>query len=195
MVKKEDFGAKRFRGRKREKPEYEQKVVDIARVTRVVKGGKRFSFRTVIVIGNKKGKVGVGVAKGPDMKASTEKSFADAKKNLITINFKGHTIPYPVFQKIGSARVMLKPAVRGNGIVAGGAIRTVISLAGISDISGKMLGSKNRLNNARAAIEALKQFSVKKTREVVLEEERAEKAKAVEKKKEEKVKKAEEKKK
>ena len=133
---------------KKEKPEFDQKVIDIARVTRVVKGGKRFSFRTVVVIGNKKGKVGVGVSKGPDMKISTEKSYADAKKNLIELSFSGNTIPYEVYGKLGSAKILLKPARKGNGIVAGGAVRTVVSLAGISDISGKMLGSKNKLNNA-----------------------------------------------
>jgi len=156
--------------RSNEKKEFEQKVVDIARVTRVVKGGKRFSFRTVIIIGNKKDKVGVGVAKGSDMKISTQKSFANAKKNLINIKLKGTTIPYPVFNKVGSAKIILKPASKGSGIIAGGAVRIVLGLAGIQDVSAKMLGSQNRLNNARATIDALKQFSVKKTREIILEE-------------------------
>src|SRR5680860_418969 len=147
------------KGRRKVKPEYDQKVIDIARVTRVVKGGKRFSFRTVVVIGNKKGKVGVGVSSGPDMRAATEKSYADAKKNLITLGFTGNTIPYRVDQKLGSAKILLKPAAKGNGIVAGGAVRTVVSLAGVKDISGKMLGAKSRLNNARATIVALKQFA------------------------------------
>lgn len=163
---------RRWKRKEREKSEYEQKVIDIARVTRVVKGGKRFSFRTVVVIGNKKGKIGVGVAKGPDMKISTEKSFAHAKKNVVLLDIKGNTIPYMVYQKTGSAVVMLKPTARGNGIIAGGAVRAVVNLAGISDISGKMLGSNNKLNNARATIEALKQFGVKKTREVAIEAQR-----------------------
>jgi small subunit ribosomal protein S5 len=167
MVNKEEKPKKgSFHKKKREKSEFEQKVIDIARVTRVVKGGKRFSFRTTIVIGDKKGRVGVGVAKGPDMKASTEKSFAQAKKNLVTINFKGNTIPYPVRQKIGSAIVLLKPAAPGRGIVAGGAVRSVIALVGISDITAKMLGAKNKLNNARATIEALETFSVKTVGEI-----------------------------
>lgn len=192
MNKKEDssskspFGKKSFgRGRKREKPEFEQKIIDIARVTRVVKGGKRFSFRIVIVIGDKKGRVGVGVAKGPDMKAATEKAYADAKKNIITLSFKGNTIPYNVYKKLGSARILLKPVAKGHGIVAGGAVRTIASLAGIKDISGKMLGAKSKLNNARAAIDALKQFSVKKTREILLEAEKQERVKKEEVKKEE----------
>lgn len=162
--KKKPFKKKR---KEREKREYEQKVIDIARVTRVVKGGKRFSFRTVVVIGNKKGKVGVGVSKGKDMKISTEKSYADAKKNMIELSFSGNTIPYEAHQKIGSAKILLKPAQKGNGIVAGGAVRTVVSLAGISDVSGKMLGSKSKLNNARATIKLLEQFAIKKIRENV----------------------------
>jgi small subunit ribosomal protein S5 len=175
MIDKKDRNTKNnFKEKKKEKSEYEQKVVDIARVTRVVKGGKRFSFRTTIIIGDKKGKVGVGTAKGPDMKASTEKSFANAKKNMITVNLKGNTIPYQVYQKVGGAKIILKPAVKGRGIVAGGAVRTVVSLAGISDITGKMLGSKNKLSNARATIEALKQFFVKKTKETLLEKEKEE---------------------
>ncbi|MCK4800301.1 30S ribosomal protein S5 [Candidatus Parcubacteria bacterium] len=178
MDKKEDFSGKNtfkkkpFKGKRREKPEFDQKVIDIARVTRVVKGGKRFSFRTVVVIGDRKGKVGVGVSKGPDMKSSTEKSYADAKKNMIKLSFTGNTIPYMIDQKLGSSKIILKPASKGNGVVAGGAVRTVISLAGIKDISGKMLGAKSKLNNARATIEALKQFSVKKIREDIVKNER-----------------------
>jgi len=168
---------------KKEKPEYDQKVIDIARVTRVVKGGKRFSFRTAVVIGNKKGKVGVGVAKGPDMRIATEKAYANAKKNMIIINFKGNTIPYSVYQKLGSAKVLLKPAAKGHGIVAGGAVRIVMNFAGISDVSSKMLGSKNKLNNARATIKALKQFAAKKTRERILEEEKEKNIKKVKEKK------------
>ena len=168
---------------KKEKPEFDQKVIDIARVTRVVKGGKRFSFRTAVVIGNKKGKVGVGVAKGPDMRVATEKAYADAKKNMITVNFKGSTIPYSVYQKLGSAKILMKPATKGHGIVAGGAVRVVINFAGISDISSKMLGAKNKLNNARATILALEQFKIKKTREKIMEEKEAEKIKKVEEKK------------
>ncbi len=186
---KSSFGKKSFgRGRKRERPEFEQKIIDIARVTRVVKGGKRFSFRIVIVIGDKKGRVGVGVSKGPDMKAATEKAYADAKKNIISLSFKGNTIPYNVYQKLGSAKILLKPVAKGHGIVAGGAVRTIVSLAGIKDISGKMLGAKSKLNNARATIDALKQFSVKKTREISLEAEKLLEAEKREKAKKEEVK-------
>lgn len=175
MIKKEEKGKKGSfnKGRKKEKSEFDQKVIDIARVTRVVKGGKRFSFRTTVVIGDKKGRVGVGVAKGPDMKVSTEKSFAQAKKNLVKVNFRGNTIPYQVEQKIGSAKVLLKPAVKGRGIVAGGAVRAVMSLVGINDITAKMLGSKNKLSNARATIKALETFDVKTVGELKAEAKKA----------------------
>ncbi|MCK4892035.1 MAG: 30S ribosomal protein S5 [Candidatus Pacebacteria bacterium] len=194
VVAKVPFRKGPFRGKRKEKPEFDQKVIDIARVTRVVKGGKRFSFRTVVIIGDKKNRVGVGVSKGKDMRIATEKSYADAKKNLITLNFTETTIPYQVNQKLGSAKIILKPAKKGHGIVAGGAVRAVVSLAGIKDISAKMLGSKSKLNNARATIEALKQFSIKKTREIALKEKEkpvkeAEKVKEI--KKEENTKKTE----
>ena len=173
LDQKQTFKKKPFKKRRkeREKREYEQKVIDIARVTRVVKGGKRFSFRTVVVIGDKRGKVGVGVSRGKDMKISTEKSYADAKKNMIELSFSGNTIPYEVHGKLGSAKILLKPAQKGHGIVAGGAVRTVVSLAGISDVSGKMLGSKSKLNNARATIKLLEQFTVKKLKENIKKDE------------------------
>ncbi len=169
--KKDDKKFKgKFRGRKKEKSEYEQKVIDIARVTRVVKGGKRFSFRTTMVIGNRRGKVGVGIAKGADMKISTEKSYASAKKNLVDIAIKGNTIPYPISYKLGGAKILLKPASKGTGIVAGGAVRTVMSLVGVSDVSAKMLGSSSKISNARATIEALKLFSIKNVKQIQFEE-------------------------
>ncbi|MFA6097804.1 MAG: 30S ribosomal protein S5 [Candidatus Paceibacterota bacterium] len=160
----------KFRGKRRERNEYDQKVIDIARVTRVVKGGKRFSFRTTMVIGNKHGKVGVGIAKGADMKISTEKAYASAKKNIVDINIKGNTIPYPISYKLGGARIILRPASKGTGIMAGGAVRSVMALVGINDITGKMLGSGSKIVNARAAIEALQQFSVKKVGEIRVDE-------------------------
>lgn len=143
-------------GKRKEKSEYEQKLLDLARVTRVVKGGRRFSFRATLVIGNRKGKVGVGVAKGADVSLAIEKSFNDAKKNLIDIKMKEGTIAHDVFKKLGSARVMLKPAKKGRGIIAGGAVRAVVELAGIKDIVSKSMGTSNKLSVARATIEALK---------------------------------------
>ena len=148
---------KKFNAR-REKPEYDQKMLDLARVTRVVKGGRRFRFRATLVIGNRKGKVGVGVAKGADVSDSIQKAFNDAKKNMIEIKMNKNTIPHEVNLKKGSAKIILKPAQNGKGIIAGGAIRAVVDLAGIRDIVSKSLGTSNKLNVARATIEALSQF-------------------------------------
>ena len=141
---------------RREKPEFDQKLLDLARVTRVVKGGRRFRFRATLVIGNRKGKVGVGVSKGSDVSDAIQKAYNDAQKNLIDIKITGTTIPHDVFQKLGSAKVLLKPAGEGRGVIAGGAVRSVVDLAGIKDIVSKSLGASNKLNVARATIEALR---------------------------------------
>lgn len=158
----EDNKSKKFKGekKKREKPEFEQKLLDLARVTRVVKGGRRFSFRATMVIGDKKGRVGVGVGKGSDVSNAIGKAVNDAKKGMINIDISRGTIPYEMEVKIGSAKVMLKPAKEGRGIVAGGAVRAVVDLAGIKDIVSKSLGTSNKLNVARATVEALKEFEI-----------------------------------
>ena len=142
------------------KSEYDQKVLDIARVSRVTKGGKRFSFRATIVIGDGKGKVGVGMAKGKDVAQSVQKAFNQAKKNLVTILIKDGTIPYQVEAKHNSAVVLLKPA-RG-GVKAGGPVRVVAKLSGITRLTGKLLRrTNNKVNIAMATIEALKKLRVK----------------------------------
>ena len=141
------------------KSEYDQKVLEIARVSRVTKGGKRFSFRATIVIGDGKGKVGVGMAKGKDVAQSVQKAFNQAKKNLVTVLIVDGTIPYQVEAIVGPARILLKPQRKGRGLVAGGAVRMICDLAGIKNVSSKILsGSKNKLNNARATMEALKKL-------------------------------------
>jgi small subunit ribosomal protein S5 len=145
---------RRFRPR-REKPEFDQKLLDLARVTRVVKGGRRFRFRATLVIGNHKGRVGVGVGKGGDVSEAIRKAFEDGKKNMITVVMKKNTIPQDVFCKQGSAKIILKSAAPGKGIIAGGAVRAVVNLAGIKDVVSKSLGTSNKLNVARAAIKAL----------------------------------------
>jgi small subunit ribosomal protein S5 len=149
-------------GGRREKSEFEQKLLDLARVTRVVKGGRRFRFRATLVIGNRRGKVGVGVAKGADVSDAIHKAFNDAKKNLFEVRMAGNTIPHDIKTKVGSARVLLKPAPAGRGIVAGGAVRAVVDLAGIRDIVSKSLGTSNKLNVARATVEALKSLKSSK---------------------------------
>ncbi len=151
---------------RREKPEYEQKLLDLARVTRVVKGGRRFRFRATLVIGNRKGSVGVGVAKGSDVSDAIQKAFNDAKKNMITITLSGNTITHDVQKKLGSAKVLLKPAQEGRGIIAGGAVRSVVDLVGIRDIVSKSLGTSNKLNVARVTVEALKELKQPRIKEV-----------------------------
>lgn len=146
----------------REISEYDQKVLDIARVTRVTKGGKRFTFRAAIVIGNKQGKVGFGIGKGLDVAKSVEKAFRQAKKHLINVTFREGTIPHRVEAKVGSAVVLLRPAPKGSGVRAGGAMRVIAKLAGIEDVSGKIISrTNNKINIAKATIEALKHLKTK----------------------------------
>ena len=150
---------KRFK--KREKPEFEQKLVDVARVVRIVAGGRRFRFRTTIVIGNEKGKVGVGVGKAGDVSSAITKAVATAKKNLITVPIVDSTIPHEVKVKYRGAQVFLKPARRGTGVIAGGAVRAVVELAGIRNILSKIQGSNNKPNNVLATLKALKMLETK----------------------------------
>lgn len=141
------------------KDEYETKLLDLARVTRVTGGGKRMSFRAVVIAGDKKSKIGIGIDKGKDVSQSIEKATARAKKNLINIVIVGGTIPHQVEAKAGPSVILLKPQKRGRGLVAGGVVRAICDLAGIKNVSSKILsGSKNKLNNARATIEALKKL-------------------------------------
>jgi small subunit ribosomal protein S5 len=141
------------------KPEFEEQVVDLRRVTRVVAGGKRFRFRATVIIGDGKGKVGVGVAKGLDVESSINKARAKAKGNIINVQIKKGTIPHEVVAKYSAARVLLKPAPEGHGLLAGGSPRMVLRLAGIKDVTAKCLGNtNNKLTNALATIEALKKF-------------------------------------
>ncbi len=144
----------------RQKPEHEQKIVNIRRVTRVMAGGRRFSFSVAMVIGDKKGKVGVGIGKATDTQLAIEKAYRDAKKNLFTVPVnKDMHIAHDVRVKYASSDIMIMPAP-GRGIVAGSSVRTVLELAGVKDVTAKVLSrSKNKLNNARAAIEALKQLN------------------------------------
>lgn len=140
------------------KPESEwtERVVQISRVTKVVKGGKKLSFRAVVIVGNKKGQVGIGCAKAAEVIIAIQKAIADGRKNLITVPIFKTTIPHPITGRSGAGAVMLKPASQGTGIIAGGAVRLVLELAGIENILSKSLGSKSPLNAANATIEALK---------------------------------------
>lgn len=140
--------------------EFKEKVLDLRRVTRVVAGGKRFRFRATVVIGDEKGRVGVGVAKGLDVQSSISKARVEAKKDLLIVSLKdGRTIPHEVTAKYSAAKVIIKPAAEGNGLRAGGAVRSVLSLAGVKDASAKCLGrTPNKLTNAMATIAALKKL-------------------------------------
>lgn len=143
--------------RNREKEtDWQERVVQIRRVTKVVKGGKKLSFRAVVVVGNERGQVGVGVGKAGDVIGAVKKGVADGKKHLVDVPInKSNSIPHPVNGISGGAKVMMRPAAPGTGVIAGGAVRTVLELAGVRNILAKQLGSSNPLNNARAAVEAL----------------------------------------
>lgn len=170
MEKKRKKG---FKGKKRPKSEFDQQLLDLARVTRVVKGGRRFRFRATMVIGNRKGKVGVGVAKGTDVSQAIQKAVADAKKNMITITLDGNTISHDIDHKLASAKVLLKPTKEGRGIIAGGAVRTVVELVGVRDVVAKSYGSSSKLNVARATVEALSKLKrVAETESEAKEEEK-----------------------
>lgn len=146
----------------KEKPEFDQYIVDLARVTRVTKGGKQLSFRACVLIGDRRGRVGYGVQKGKDVQFAVEKALNNAKKHMIVVPIVRETIPHRVEAKFKAAKVMLKPAPRGSGIIAGSVIRNVLELAGIPNASAKMLGkSNNKIVNIKAVFEALSRFKVK----------------------------------
>ncbi|MBE9032571.1 30S ribosomal protein S5 [filamentous cyanobacterium LEGE 11480] len=144
------------RGGREEKSEWQERVVQIRRVTKVVKGGKKLSFRAIVVIGNEKGQAGVGVGKAADVIGAVKKGVADAKKHLVEVPLtKESSIPHPSSGVSVGAKVMMRPAAPGTGVIAGGAVRTVLELAGVKNILAKQLGSSNPLNNARATASAL----------------------------------------
>ncbi len=143
----------------KEKPEFDQTIVDLARVTRVTKGGKHMSFRVCILIGDRKGRVGYGIEKGKDVQIAVDKAIHQAKKNMITVPMFNETIPHRVEAKFKAGRVMLKPAPKGSGIIAGSAVRMVLDLAGVPNASAKMLGkTNNKIVNVKATFAALTSF-------------------------------------
>lgn len=147
----------------RVKPEFDQKIISIRRVTRVVTGGRRFAFSVAIVIGDRKGRVGVGLGKATDTPVAIDKAVRDARKHMIKVNLtKNGTIPHEVKAKFSSSRVLIMRAP-GKGILAGSSVRTVLEFAGIKEVSSKIFSrSKNKLNNAKAAIKALRLLTLKK---------------------------------
>lgn len=135
--------------------EFEQKVVEIKRVTRVVAGGKRMRFRALVVIGDKKGKVGIGIRKGADVTEAVQKAVNAAKKSMVHVNLVNDTIPHEAKVKFKSSVIFLKPARPGTGVIAGGSVRQVLDLVGVKNVLSKMLGSSNKINNVMATYQAL----------------------------------------
>ncbi len=141
-----------------EEKQFDERVVNIDRVARVVKGGRRFRFRALVVVGDKKGKVGIGIAKGADVTTAVAKAVDVAKKNLIPVNLYKGTLPHEAQAKVGGANILIKPASAGTGLIAGGVVRTVLEVAGVSNVLSKSIGSSNKINTAYATIEALQQL-------------------------------------
>ncbi len=138
--------------------EFDEKVVQVNRVSKKTKGGNKIGFSVLVVVGDKKGRVGVGLGGAPDVASSVRKAVSYAKKHLITVPMKGTTIPHEVRIKRGAAQILIKPAPPGTGVIAGGAVRAVVEAAGIRDIVSKILGSKNQASNVYATLEALKKL-------------------------------------
>lgn len=139
----------------RPKDDMEQRILEVARVTRVMAGGKRMNFRACVAIGDKKGNVGVGLGKGADVTMAVNKAVNRAKKTMVNVPLMNETIPHEVYQKTGSARILFKPAKKGRGVIAGGVARIILELAGVKNVTSKSLGSKNKVNCARCTIEAI----------------------------------------
>jgi small subunit ribosomal protein S5 len=156
------------------KSKFVERLIKISRVSKVTKGGKKLSFRAIVVIGDENGKVGVGVAKADDVINAFKKAKTDGQKHLITVPLtKTLSIPHNVSGRFGACKIIMRPSIEGSGVIAGGAVRTVLEVAGVKNVIAKQLGSNNLLNNARAAINALEnlttQSEVAKKRDVSLE--------------------------
>lgn len=143
-------------GGNNKKDEFEQKILDIARVTRVMAGGKRMSFRACVAVGDRDGKIGVGLAKGADVAAAVSKAADRAKKDMVNVPIVNYTIPHDIKYKFGAAEILFKPSKQGRGVIAGGIVRTILELAGIKNITSKILGTNNKVNNAKCTVEALR---------------------------------------
>lgn len=143
-----------------EPKEFEETVVQINRISKKTKGGNQIRFSALVVVGDKKGKVGVGLSKAADVRSAIGKAVAAAKKRMLTVPLKGTTVPYSVTEKFSAAKVLIKPAPPGSGIIAGGPMRTVLESAGIKDAVGKILGTKNKISNVYATLKALETISV-----------------------------------
>jgi small subunit ribosomal protein S5 len=147
--------------REKEEKLFDERVLNVDRVARVVKGGRRFRFRALVIVGDRKGKIGIGISKGADVTSAVSKAVDGAKKNMVEIVSENGTIPHEVQAKVGGSNVLVKPASAGTGLIAGGVVRTILEVAGISNALSKNLGSSNKLNTAYATLEALMQLKPK----------------------------------
>lgn len=143
---------------RKEQSEFDEKVIQVSRVSKKTKGGNKMGFSVLMVVGDKKGRVGVGLGKAKDVQAAVKKGVKKAKKRLITVPMNGTTIPFKLTAKLGAGEIMLKPAPKGSGVIAGGPVRAVVEAAGIRDISSKILGSSNQASSVYATFEALRQI-------------------------------------
>lgn len=150
--------ARNFHTQMPQSSEFDEKVVKINRVSKKTKGGNKIGFSALMVVGDRKGRVGVGLGKAPDVSSSIKKGILLAKKHLITVPMIKGTIPFRIDIKVGAAKIMIKPAPPGSGIIAGGAVRSVVAAAGIQNISSKVLGTSNQASNVHATLEALKKL-------------------------------------
>lgn len=153
---------KQKKNEKLNEPKFVERLIKIGRVSKVTKGGKKLSFRAIVVIGDENGQVGVGVAKADDVVNAFKKAKTDARKNLISVPItKSLSIPHNVTGNFGACKIIMRPSIEGSGVIAGGAVRTVLEVAGIKNVIAKQLGSYNLLNNARASICALENLTTK----------------------------------
>jgi small subunit ribosomal protein S5 len=146
--------------------EFQEKIVQVSRVSKKTKGGNKIGFSVLVVIGDRKGQVGVGLGKAPEVQSAIKKAVNYAKKHIVTVPMRGTTIPHPINVKVGAARIMLRPASTGTGVIAGGAVRAVTEAAGIHDILSKVLGTSNKASNVYATIEAFRRLRKVQQKEV-----------------------------
>lgn len=175
------------RGRRQQRPmrepeekQFDERVLHIDRVARVVKGGRRFRFRALVVVGDRKNRVGIGTSKGADVTSAVTKATEVAKKNMITVTLKEGTLYHEAEAKVSGARILIKPASAGTGLIAGGVVRTILEVAGVKNVLSKSLGSSNRTNTAYATIAALQQITPDSTWVTSVKTEKAPKAKKAE---------------